>query len=152
MPGNINMYRKVRVGIEMLATVTHDASDKCLGVFCPMPHDRPISKRVGSSLTRGGHDIDIEMKGDQFDFKLEATYSDGVVDGFMLQYELPPVIEVVGPDGTSEATVARNVVAVAKLSDVASTFRGLFKYFEWSVSVMHTNLCLELSISKIEGP
>ena len=71
MPRQINKYRRVRVGTEMLATVTALTAEKFAGVLSKAPYSLPITKQVGSSINIGGHDIDIRTLGrNEFEVKI----------------------------------------------------------------------------------
>ena len=140
MPGDIGKYRRMRVGVELLVVVTSETPEKFLGVAGRMQHDRPISKKVGSSVTSGGHDLDVELLGQQFGISITVTKNDNdEIDGLLLEYDLPPVTEPTGPDGAQVPTVNRKVIAVAKLTDVDSAKQGLYKYLSgWCRSFTKT--------------
>ena len=141
MPGDIGKYRRMRVGVELLVVVTSETPEKFLGMVGRMQHDRPISKKVGSSATSGGHDLDVDLLGPQFGVNITVT-KNGIdeIDGLIMEYDLPDITEPTGPGGTQVPTVNRKVIAIARLTDVDSARQGLYKYFEWLVSVVHHNL------------
>ena len=141
MPGDIHKYRSIRRCREMLVAVTHETADRCRGMFCPMPHDRPISDRVGASLTSGGHDCDVAEMGENFTFELIVTRSNGEATGYMLVFDYPSIMEDISQDGTDLIeTTQRTIVAVASVTDVRATDQRLYQYFEWRVTLKVTNL------------
>ena len=114
-----------------MVAVTKETADRCKGIFCPMPHDRPISDRVGTSLTSAGHDCDVAEMGEKFTFELAVTRSNGEATGYMLVFDYPSVMEDVGQDSEDLIeTTQRTIVAVASVTDVRATNQRLFQYFE----------------------
>ena len=114
MPGDIFKYRTVRRGREVMVTATKDTADNCKGVFHPMPYDRPILEKVGSSMERGGHDCDVDEMGERIPFDIKVTRTAGKVTGYTLSFDYPVIEEALDPSGlTTIETLDRTVIAVA---------------------------------------